>query len=116
MLAQQECSLLLPIRSFLGLMSLLWLVLLPLSPSLPGWSPLLLHSLSLYLSSRWPGWLAAPPLPSSSPGVNMLADPSPSSPLALGNKEGGGAEVGRERGVADSWCVNILAPIFSPLG
>ena len=114
MLAQQECSLLLPIRSFPGLMSLLWLVLLPLSPSLPGWSPLLLQSLPLYLSSRWPGWLAAPPLPSSSPGVNMLADPSPSSPLALGNK--GGGKVGRERGVADSWCVNILAPIFSPLG
>ena len=44
----------------------------------------------------------------------MLADPSPSSPLALGNK--GGGKVGRERGVVDSWCVNILAPILSPLG
>ena len=77
-------------------MSLLWLVLLPLSPSLPGWSPLPLHS------------------PSPGPWANMLADPSPSSPLALTKEKRGGGEGGEEGGV-DSWCVNILAPILSPL-
>ena len=53
-------------------------------------------TLSPHLLVRWPGWLAAPPLLSSGPWVNLLADPLP-SPLAL--SEGGGRGKG-EGGVA----------------
>ena len=92
-------ALLLPISSFSRLMSLWWLVWLPLSPSLPGWSSLSLHYLS---PSSWldgpAGWRLPLPPPLIQGSTCWLAPPHPPShtlPSLLAQKgKGGGGKWG----------------------
>ena len=60
------------------------------------------------------GWLL-PPLSSPLVHGSTCWLTLPPLPLWLRQKKGGGVKVQKGGGV-DSWCVNTLAPIFSPLG